>query len=54
MRQARRWRPSRRPYRWGDAECRKDIAESVAFVASDRAQWITGANFMIDGGASPN
>jgi NAD(P)-dependent dehydrogenase (short-subunit alcohol dehydrogenase family) len=32
----------------------QDIAESVAFVASDRAQWITGANVMIDGGASPN
>jgi NAD(P)-dependent dehydrogenase (short-subunit alcohol dehydrogenase family) len=26
------------------------IAELVAFLASDRAQWITASNFKIDGG----
>jgi NAD(P)-dependent dehydrogenase (short-subunit alcohol dehydrogenase family) len=28
----------------------RDIAELVAFLASDRAQWITASNFKIDGG----
>jgi NAD(P)-dependent dehydrogenase (short-subunit alcohol dehydrogenase family) len=29
----------------------QDIAEMVGFLVSDRAQWITGENFMVDGGA---
>lgn len=33
--------------RRGDA---RDIAEMVAFLASDRAQWITGEQFVVDGG----
>lgn len=30
----------------------KDIAEMVVFLASDQASWITGTNFVIDGGLS--
>ncbi|MGI3781746.1 MAG: SDR family oxidoreductase [Janthinobacterium lividum] len=31
----------------------RDIAEAVAYVASDRAQWITGASLVVDGGEFP-
>ena len=30
----------------------RDIAEMVAFLASDRAEWITGQNYIVNGGAS--
>ena len=30
-----------------------DIAEMVGFLVSDRGAWITGSNFLIDGGESP-
>ena len=33
--------------RFGDA---RDIAEAVAFLVSARSQWITGAEFDINGG----
>jgi NAD(P)-dependent dehydrogenase (short-subunit alcohol dehydrogenase family) len=32
----------------------RDIAEMATFLASNRAQWITGANFMVTGGANGN
>ncbi|WP_353650823.1 SDR family oxidoreductase [Nakamurella sp. A5-74] len=31
----------------------RDIAEAVAFLASDRAQWVSGVNLSIDGGELP-
>ena len=31
----------------------RDIAEMVAFLVSDRAQWITGSSFVVDGGDHP-
>lgn len=31
----------------------RDVAEAVAFLASDRAQWLTGSTLTIDGGEVP-
>jgi NAD(P)-dependent dehydrogenase (short-subunit alcohol dehydrogenase family) len=32
----------------------RDIAELVGFLVSDRAGWITGSNFIVDGGQNPS
>ncbi len=32
----------------------RDIAEAVAYLASDRAQWVTGVTLTIDGGELPH
>jgi NAD(P)-dependent dehydrogenase (short-subunit alcohol dehydrogenase family) len=32
----------------------QDIAELVGFLVSDRAAWITGSNFIVDGGQNPS
>jgi NAD(P)-dependent dehydrogenase (short-subunit alcohol dehydrogenase family) len=31
----------------------RDIAEAVAYLASDRAQWVTGTTLVVDGGELP-
>jgi len=32
----------------------RDVAEAVAYLASNRAQWVTGVNLNIDGGELPS
>ena len=31
----------------------RDIAEAVAYLVPDRAQWITGVSLIVDGGELP-
>jgi NAD(P)-dependent dehydrogenase (short-subunit alcohol dehydrogenase family) len=31
----------------------RDIAEAVAYLVSDRAQWVTGTTLVVDGGELP-
>jgi NAD(P)-dependent dehydrogenase (short-subunit alcohol dehydrogenase family) len=31
----------------------QDVAEMVGLLISDRAAWITGSNFIVDGGQNP-
>ncbi|MEU8388227.1 SDR family oxidoreductase [Micromonospora sp. NPDC048842] len=31
----------------------RDIAEAVAYLVSDRAQWVTGVSLTVDGGELP-
>jgi NAD(P)-dependent dehydrogenase (short-subunit alcohol dehydrogenase family) len=39
------------PGRVGTAE---DVAEVVGFLVADRARWITGSDFVVDGGEEPH
>ena len=32
----------------------KDVSNMVVFITSDKAKWITGSNYIVDGGRSVN